>query len=97
VVRLLDGRFLHTCDPTRSRQLTPDFGVGRVDFVAVKGRQGEGYGIIAANIRQIFVEYFVSIQPPGKLTGAFRGVVHLQTIGEPSQYNKRRSSVAQPE
>jgi aminopeptidase len=39
----------------------------------------------------------VSIQPPGHLTGTFRGAVHLQTISEPSQYNKCRSSLMQPE
>jgi hypothetical protein len=39
----------------------------------------------------------VSIQPPGNLTGAFRGAVHLQTISEPSKYDKRRSSLVQPE
>jgi hypothetical protein len=39
-------------------------------------------------------DHFVN-PSPGNLTGAFRGAVHLQVIGEPSESGKCRSSFMQ--
>jgi predicted transposase YdaD len=71
--------------------------LGRLDLATLE-EQKESF--IDEELRRHFSDILcrvASIQLPGNLTGTFRGAVHLQTISEPSKYNKCRSSLMQSE